>query len=127
MKNNFLLIYRTRRYGADSTRGSCVFKFITPAWSNNNLRNLGDYIYSNLIMAHVRAASSGHDHTERVIVSNENCHPFKFGRWTFMHNGGKFSIYFSEIFFLSPDCLSLSLSLLFFSYHMSQESLTSTR
>lgn len=67
-----------------------MFKFITPAWSNNNLRNLGDYIYSNLIMAHVRAASSGHDHTERVIVSNENCHPFKFGRWTFMHNGGNY-------------------------------------
>lgn len=77
-----------RRYGSDSTRGSCVFKFITPAWSNNNLRNLGEYIYSSLIMAHVRAASSGHDHNERVIVSNENCHPFKYGRWTFMHNGG---------------------------------------
>ena len=78
------------RYGADSTRGSCIFKFITPAWSNNNLRNLGDHIYSNLIMAHVRAASSGHDPLAKMIVSNENCHPFKYGRWTFMHNGGTY-------------------------------------
>lgn len=41
-------------------------------------------------MAHVRAASSGHDPLDRMIVSNENCHPFKYGRWTFMHNGGTY-------------------------------------
>lgn len=64
-------------YGPNPTMGACVFKFVTPAWSNKNLRNLGEYVHSNLIMAHVRAASSGHDPHEQVAVSIENCHPFK--------------------------------------------------
>ena len=75
-------------YGDNPEKGSCCFKFITPAWSNDNLRNIGEHISSQLIFAHVRAASSGLDLGEQVIISNENCHPFKFGRWTFMHNGG---------------------------------------
>lgn len=80
-------------YGSDTSKGSCVFKFITPAWSNDNLKNLGEHVSSHLIFAHVRAASSGRLtqpdlYTEPVIISNENCHPFKYGRWTFMHNGG---------------------------------------
>lgn len=75
-------------YGPDPNRGSCVIKFVTPAWSNKNLINLGDYVYANLIMAHVRAASNGLDPFEKVAVSIENCHPFKYGRWTYMHNGG---------------------------------------
>jgi glutamine amidotransferase len=69
-------------------QGSCVIKFVTPAWSNKNLINLGSYVYSNLIMAHVRAATNGRDPFEQCAVSIENCHPFKYGRWTFMHNGG---------------------------------------
>lgn len=38
---------------------ACTFKFITPAWHNRNLRNLGNHIMSDLIMGHVRAASTG--------------------------------------------------------------------
>lgn len=78
-------------YNSDPARlgkGSCCFKFTTPAWSNDNLRNIGDHVSSEVIFAHVRAASSGLDRNEPVIISNENCHPFKYGRWTFMHNGG---------------------------------------
>ena len=41
-------------------------------------------------MAHIRAATSGRDPFEKMVVSSENCHPFKYGRWTFMHNGGVF-------------------------------------
>ena len=74
-------------YMDNSSRGACCVKFTTPAWANANLRNLGDYISSPLIFAHVRAASSGHDHLEEVAVNMENCHPFKYGRWSFMHNG----------------------------------------
>jgi predicted glutamine amidotransferase len=48
---------------------------------------LGDYVSSPLIIGHVRAASSGHDPYEDVAISTENCHPFKYGRWTFVHNG----------------------------------------
>jgi glutamine amidotransferase len=75
-------------YGKDISKGSCCFKFVTPAWSNENLRNIGEHVYSSLIFAHIRAASSGHDPNEKVNVSHENCHPFKSGRYTFMHNGG---------------------------------------
>jgi len=72
----------------DVSRGSCAFKFVTPAWSNQNLQNIGDHVSSNLIFAHIRAASSGHNPFEKISVSHENCHPFSFGRYTFMHNGG---------------------------------------
>jgi glutamine amidotransferase len=72
----------------DVSRGSCAFKFVTPAWSNQNLQNIGDHVSSNLIFAHIRAASSGHNPFEKISVSHENCHPFVFGRYTFMHNGG---------------------------------------
>eukprot|EP01038_Epipyxis_sp_PR26KG_P005439 gene5439-7532_t len=75
-------------YGEDTLKGSCCFKFVTPAWSNQNLRNIGEHVSSHLIFAHIRAASSGHDPHENINVSHENCHPFKFGNFTFMHNGG---------------------------------------
>ncbi len=75
-------------YGNNIDKGSCLFKFVTPAWSNANLRNIGDHVDSSLIFAHIRAASSGHDPLEHVAVSHENCHPFKHGSFTFMHNGG---------------------------------------
>jgi hypothetical protein len=31
-------------YTKEPAKGSCVFKFVTPAWSNHNLRNLGEVI-----------------------------------------------------------------------------------
>ena len=74
-------------YGSNPDKGSCVFKFTTPAWSDLNLRNIGEHVQSSLIMAHIRAASSGHEPFEDSVVSVENCHPFKHGRYTFMHNG----------------------------------------
>ncbi len=39
-------------------------------------------VSSPLIFAHVRAASLG------LGVADQNCHPFSFGRFLFMHNGG---------------------------------------
>eukprot|EP00599_Poterioochromonas_sp_BG-1_P016994 CAMPEP_0173167558 /NCGR_PEP_ID=MMETSP1105-20130129/22733_1 /TAXON_ID=2985 /ORGANISM="Ochromonas sp., Strain BG-1" /LENGTH=418 /DNA_ID=CAMNT_0014089119 /DNA_START=349 /DNA_END=1605 /DNA_ORIENTATION=+ len=81
-------------YNSEQTqRGACCFKFVTPAWSNQNLQNIGDHVTSNLIFAHIRAASSGHDPFEKISVNHENCHPFSYGKFTFMHNGGipKFS------------------------------------
>lgn len=58
-----------------------LFKSISPAWSNNNLRELGRIIRANCIMAHVRAATQG------LSVSEMNCHPFKWRQFAFMHNG----------------------------------------
>lgn len=66
-------------------RGSCCFKFVTPAWSDINLRNIGAHVESSLIMAHIRAAA--HDPLDETVVSMENCHPFKHRQYTFMHNG----------------------------------------
>lgn len=75
---------------ADCSKGSCVFRFVTPAWSNENLRNICDHTASPVFFAHVRAASNGLDSEEQANarISTENCHPFKFKRYTFAHNGG---------------------------------------
>ena len=58
-----------------------VFTSILPAWNNNNLSRLADKVSSRLIFAHVRAAYPG------MPVSEQNCHPFVYGKYMFMHNG----------------------------------------
>lgn len=58
-----------------------VFRSITPAWNNRNLHNLARVVASDCILAHVRAA------TQASGVNDANCHPFRFGRYLFMHNG----------------------------------------
>jgi ergothioneine biosynthesis protein EgtC len=60
----------------------CLFTSITPAWSNQNLHHLAEKITTPCVFAHVRAASPG------MHVSEANCHPFQFGRYLWMHNGG---------------------------------------
>jgi len=67
--------------------GCCLFKLTSPAWSNVNLRNIGQHVRAPVIFAHVRAASHDDSGFEHVVISDENCHPFKYGRYTFMHNG----------------------------------------
>ncbi|GLC44069.1 hypothetical protein PLESTB_000932700 [Pleodorina starrii] len=59
----------------------CVFTSITPAWNNENLSRLACKIVSPLVFAHVRAAYPG------MPVSEQNCHPFQFSRYMWMHNG----------------------------------------
>ncbi|KAH8065722.1 glutamine-fructose-6-phosphate transaminase [Aureococcus anophagefferens] len=58
---------------------------ITPAWScawsNRNLRELAGVVSSRCCFAHVRAATPG------SVVSEENTHPFRYGRLLFQHNG----------------------------------------
>lgn len=65
---------------ACSTKAA-VFKDISPAWNNENLREICLATTSNCIMAHVRAAS------KNTGISHPNCHPFKAGRLLFCHNG----------------------------------------
>ena len=60
----------------------CVFASITPAWSNQNLRRLSEHVRSPCFFAHVRAASPS------MQVCEANCHPFQYGRFLWMHNGG---------------------------------------
>eukprot|EP01041_Mallomonas_annulata_P011207 gene11207-23415_t len=77
--------YNDDKNGASS--GSCLFKLTSPAWSNVNLRNIGQYVRAPVLFGHVRAASAECSGYEDVVISDENCHPFKYGRYTFMHNG----------------------------------------
>ncbi|MXM66519.1 class II glutamine amidotransferase [Streptomyces sp. HUCO-GS316] len=66
-------------YGQDlDTPG--VFRDIGPAWSNRNLREIADHVRSPLFFAHIRA-------TTGTAVQQTNCHPFRHGRWMWMHNG----------------------------------------
>lgn len=68
-------------YASDITLAPCVFRSLTPAWSNQNLRQLTEHVRSSCFFAHVRAASAG------MSVSEANCHPFQHGRFLWMHNG----------------------------------------
>ena len=45
-----------------------------------NLRELAEHVKSPLFLAHVRAAIGS-------PVQQTNCHPFRHGRWLFVHNG----------------------------------------
>jgi predicted glutamine amidotransferase len=65
-------------YGMREVPG--VFRSISPAWGDRNLRELSGQITSPLFLAHVRAATG-------TPVQQTNCHPFRFGRWLFVHNG----------------------------------------
>lgn len=68
-------------YAPDLSPEPAVFVSTTPAWSNLNLKTIAPRIKSGCIFAHVRAASVGG-------TAETNCHPFHFGRFMLMHNGG---------------------------------------
>ncbi len=57
-----------------------VFRSIEPAWNDANLRELSRHVTSRLFFAHLRAAIGS-------PVQQTNCHPFRHGKWLFMHNG----------------------------------------
>lgn len=68
-------------YARDLAGEPAVFRSITPAWNNRNLHNLARVVASDCILAHVRAA------TQSSGVNEANCHPFRFQKYLFMHNG----------------------------------------
>ena len=57
-----------------------VFRAVGPAWSDRNLRELASHVASPLFMAHIRASTG-------TAVQETNCHPFRHGRWLWVHNG----------------------------------------
>ena len=61
-----------------------MFKEVSPAWSNQNLRDVARVTKSSCIFAHVRAATIGGH------LSRTNCHPFTWKNYMFMHNGTVF-------------------------------------
>ncbi len=64
----------------DTTPAPGVFRSIEPAWNDQNLRELTEHVSSHLFFAHIRAAIGS-------PVQQSNCHPFRHGRWLWMHNG----------------------------------------
>jgi predicted glutamine amidotransferase len=65
-------------YGVGET--PAVFHSMEPAWNDRNLQELARHTSSPLVFAHIRASTG-------TAVQQTNCHPFRHGRWLWMHNG----------------------------------------
>jgi predicted glutamine amidotransferase len=65
-------------YGTAQSPG--LYRNVAPAWSDRNLRELCMQLETPLYVAHVRASTG-------APVQETNCHPFRYGRWLFVHNG----------------------------------------
>jgi len=81
------------RLGATTTNGDgfgigwygegprpALFKSVDPAWNDQNLREIATQVRTPLFFAQVRASTG-------TAVQRTNCHPFRHGRWLWMHNG----------------------------------------
>jgi predicted glutamine amidotransferase len=66
-------------YGARTERPA-VFRSVEPAWNDRNLREVAGHVESPLFLAHIRASTG-------TAVQQTNCHPFRYGRWLWVHNG----------------------------------------
>lgn len=56
------------------------YRSVLPAWNDKNLIEITKNLTSSCFIAHVRA-------TTGTPVQQTNCHPFRFGKWLFAHNG----------------------------------------
>ena len=65
-------------YGAKEEPG--IYHSTEPAWSDRNLREISGHASAGRVFAHIRA-------TTGTPVQQTNCHPFRHGRWLWMHNG----------------------------------------
>ena len=57
-----------------------VYHCVEPAWNDRNLKNLARHIVAPVVFAHIRASTGS-------AIQQTNCHPFRHGRWLWMHNG----------------------------------------
>jgi glutamine amidotransferase len=57
-----------------------LYRSVHPAWNDRNLLELAGHVSSPLFLAHIRASTG-------TAVQETNTHPFRHGRWLFMHNG----------------------------------------
>jgi glutamine amidotransferase len=57
-----------------------VYRSTHPAWNDRNLKELAAGISSPLFFAHIRASTG-------TAIQETNTHPFRYGRWLWMHNG----------------------------------------
>jgi glutamine amidotransferase len=64
----------------DETGAPRVYRSTRPAWNDANLRELAAGVSSPLFFAHIRASTG-------TAIQETNTHPFRHGRWLWMHNG----------------------------------------
>ena len=57
-----------------------LYNSVNPMWNDRNLRELSSQIRSPLIFAHIRSSTG-------TPVQQTNCHPFRHGKWLWVHNG----------------------------------------
>jgi predicted glutamine amidotransferase len=57
-----------------------LYRSVHPAWNDRNLRELAAGISSRLFFSHIRASTG-------TAIQETNTHPFRYGRWLWMHNG----------------------------------------
>lgn len=67
-------------YGRDPSEPPFRYRSTHPAWNDRNLREAARAIKAPLFVAHIRAATD-------TPAQETNCHPFRHGRWLFVHNG----------------------------------------
>ncbi|GAA3056374.1 class II glutamine amidotransferase [Actinokineospora globicatena] len=92
-ENSLIVQSKQARLGVETTNGDGfgigwygdraapgVYRVTQPAWQDDNLRELAAHATSRRVFAHVRA-------TTGTAVQQTNCHPFRHGRWLWMHNG----------------------------------------
>jgi len=65
-------------YGSEEE--PAVYHCVEPAWNDRNLKNLARHIVAPVVFAHIRASTGS-------AIQQTNCHPFRHGRWLWMHNG----------------------------------------
>jgi len=84
-----------------SLKFPAVLRDCKPIWHSNNLGPIGGAVKSSLVFGHVRKAFNFGS------IAEQNCHPFRYGVYMFMHNGviwkfhkirGSILVLISEIF-----------------------------
>lgn len=91
--NSLVMQSKHSRLGVETTNGDGsgvgwygtkpypgVFRSTEPAWNDRNLLELSAQASSSRVFAHIRASTGS-------AVQQTNCHPFRHGRWLWMHNG----------------------------------------
>ena len=64
----------------DDSETPRLYRSTHPAWNDRNLRELAAAVSSPLFFAHIRSSTG-------TAIQQTNSHPFRRGRWLWMHNG----------------------------------------
>jgi glutamine amidotransferase len=64
----------------DESETPRLYRSTHPAWNDRNLREIAAGISSPLFFSHIRASTGS-------AIQETNTHPFRYGRWLWMHNG----------------------------------------